>query len=90
MIDEPQPEGILADGLQQHRAGNLVLADQAYRRCLSAEPEHPQALAFLANILAQGGSFQLAIEYSSRALRKAPYLVEARFILGVGLLGLKH
>ena len=87
---EPQPGGVLAEGLQQHRAGNLVLAEQAYRACLSAQPEHPQALAFLANALARRGHFQLAIKCASRALRNAPYLGEARFILGAGLLGLSH
>ena len=87
---EPQPGRTLAQGLQHHRAGNLVLAEQAYRSYLSEEPEHPQALAFLANTLARSGQFQQAIECASRALRSAPYLGEARFILGAALLGLSH
>ena len=87
---EPTPGGILAEGLQHHRTGNLLLAEQAYRSYLSAEPEHPQALAFLANVLVRSGHFQQATECASRALRSTPYLGEARFILGAALLCLNH
>ena len=67
-----------------------MLAEKAYRSYLSAEPEHPQALAFLGNLLARSGHFQQASEYASRALRSAPYLGEARFILGAALLCLNY
>ena len=59
----------LAIAIQDHQAGRLQAAEQAYRQILSVEPKHADALHLLGVIAAQMGKLDVAVEYVSRAIR---------------------
>jgi tetratricopeptide (TPR) repeat protein len=61
---------LLADGLRLHRAGQLVEAEAHYRRVLTAQPGHGEALNLLGLISFQKGRYDLAVELISAAIER--------------------
>jgi predicted O-linked N-acetylglucosamine transferase (SPINDLY family) len=59
----------LAIGTRHHQAGQLALAEQAYRQVLSVEPNHPHALHQLGMLAMQARRFDAAVELFTQALR---------------------
>ena len=63
-------QALLQEGLRAHQAGRLFEAEEIYRRILTADPEHPQALGLLgaiADVASSAGSRRLVpIKGSSR------------------------
>jgi predicted O-linked N-acetylglucosamine transferase (SPINDLY family) len=61
----PQP---LAIAIQQHQAGRLQAAEQAYRQILAADPNHADAWHLLGVVAQQVGRRATAVEYIQRAI----------------------
>ena len=88
-----QPQAAGADDIDRivdaafahHQAGELDRAEALYRRALTEEPEHAEALHLLGLVAHQQGKFQSAIELISRALPELDDLPEAHLNLGNAL-----
>src|SRR5579862_4052229 len=62
---------------QQHQSGQLAEAEEGYRRVLTREPGHPQALHFLGVLAAQNKCPAVAIQLMQRAVAIDPGYAEA-------------
>jgi tetratricopeptide (TPR) repeat protein len=62
----------LQEGMQAHQAGQLPLAEQAYRRVLTAVPNQPDAIHLLGVLAHQAGKFPQAEALIRRALAQVP------------------
>ncbi len=71
--------------LQQHRAGRIPKARQAYRRILKAAPRHADALHMLGLLEHQAGHHATAIELLNQALAAGPASAELYTNLGSAL-----
>ncbi len=82
-------EALFEAGLALHRAGRPGEAEPYYRAVLDADPDHAQALQFLAVVALQSGRQAWAVELIERALRGRPGSVELWSNLGAacGTLG---
>ena len=58
----------LATAIQHHRAGRLQAAEQIYRRILTVDPDHADAIHLLGVIASQTGKLDLAVETIRRAI----------------------
>lgn len=67
---------------EQHRAGQLDIAEALYRKVLEVAPDDPDALHLLGVIAYQRGDAQQAVALISRALRLTPHAAEAHANLG--------
>lgn len=63
----------LSRALRHHQAGRLEQAEEAYRRILSHNPEHPDALHLLGTISYQWGKYDLAVELVQKAISRNPF-----------------
>jgi protein O-GlcNAc transferase len=61
--------GMLAQGLQYHKAGKLAEAEACYRRILAIQPNHPDALQLVGSIAYQVGRYDVAAEWIRSAIR---------------------
>lgn len=71
--------------LQCHGAGDLGRAEQAYRRILAAQPQHPDALHYLGVVGLQTGRFEDAVKLISQAVEQSPDYLDALSNLGNAL-----
>lgn len=62
----------LQAGIEHHRAGDLVEAENLYRSVLNAVPNDPDALHLLALVLAVEGQEQQAIAMIEKAIEQRP------------------
>ena len=67
ILEGRSPAEILRLGLQQHQAGQLDLAESAYRQVLLLTPDHPDALHLLGLIAYHRGQHEAAVENIGRA-----------------------
>ena len=58
----------LAAAIADHQAGRLEVAEARYRRLLSQQPEHPDALHLLGVLVGQQGQLKSAVDWMTRAL----------------------
>jgi predicted O-linked N-acetylglucosamine transferase (SPINDLY family) len=58
----------LAIAIQHHEAGRLQAAEQIYRKILSVDPDHIDALHLIGIAAFQTGQHEAAVEYISRAI----------------------
>jgi tetratricopeptide (TPR) repeat protein len=63
---------LLEAALEQHRAGELVLAEHLYRQVIDAEPNNAHAWHLLGALAGDQGDAALAIECLNKAIRLAP------------------
>jgi tetratricopeptide (TPR) repeat protein len=73
---------VLELAADRHRAGQLQEAEELYRQVLLEDPDHAVALYLLGLIAFRTGRNDLAIDYTSRALRIKPDYMEAHNNLG--------
>jgi len=73
---------VLADGLEQHRMGNLPRAEQECWTVLLFDPENHDALHLLGVLMDQKGDHQEAVRLLEKAVAKAPHV--AMFHLSYG------
>lgn len=66
MIDIPEA---LRTGLEHHRAGRLVEAEQLYRHVLQIHPRHAGAIHLLGLIAFQIGKHDVAVDYLTQAIK---------------------
>ena len=66
---------LLEAALEQHRAGELVLAEHLYRQVIDAEPNNAHAWHLLGALAGDQGDAALAIECLNKAIRLAKYVV---------------
>jgi predicted O-linked N-acetylglucosamine transferase (SPINDLY family) len=74
--------------MAHHRAGQLEMAEEIYRRILAVDPQHADALHLLGMIADQRGDQRLAIDYIRRALALEPNGAAGHNSLGNALLAL--
>ena len=72
----------LAVAVQQHQRGQLAMAARIYRRILTLDPAHSDALHLMALITRRSGQPQAALRMMRRALLLAPDTAEIRLNLG--------
>jgi predicted O-linked N-acetylglucosamine transferase (SPINDLY family) len=65
---QPVVDATLAAALQHHQAGRLPQAEQLYRRILTADPHHADALHLLGVVANQAGAPQAAVDLIGRAI----------------------
>jgi protein O-GlcNAc transferase len=73
---------LIRDGMAHHRAGQLVLAERAYRHALALDPGHPEALALCGMIAGQAGQLRAAVELFEHALKRDPRNADIHHNLG--------
>jgi tetratricopeptide (TPR) repeat protein len=73
---------LLQDGLRAHRAGQLAVAERAYRLILDTDPDHADALHLLGVAANQQGRADEAIALISRAVALCPAMAAYRVNLG--------
>lgn len=78
---------VLADGLEQHRMGNLPRAEQEYRTVLLFDPENHDALHLLGVLMDQKGDHQEAARLLERAVARAPHVAMFHLNFGNALVG---
>ncbi len=61
---------LLGEGVKHHQKGRLSEAEACYRRVLTAQPDHPDALHLLGVVAHQAGRHDLAVELIGRAIRR--------------------
>lgn len=71
--------------MEQHRKGDLVQAEKAYRELIASAPNHAGSIHNLGLVLYQRGDVDSAVEMYRRALTIAPNYDEAYNNLGVAL-----
>jgi len=81
----PEPQALLRQALDRHRAGAVDEADRLYRAVLAAEPGQPDALKFLGFLEQERGRFGEARQLLSAALRARPDDAAAWMRLGTVL-----
>src|SRR4051812_8618817 len=67
---------LLTTGLQHHQAGRLGEAEACYRRVLTVQPKHPDALHLRGVIAHQLKRYELAVQLISEAIERnqqSPY-----------------
>ncbi len=79
------PEALMGDALDRHRAGDLVSAEAGYARVLEMVVDHPHALHFLGVLSYQQGRLDKAVELLRRATIRVPEHVDAFCNLGIVL-----
>ena len=67
-----QIQELLTDAIELHQNGRLLEAEQAYRRILQIESNHPEALHLLGVIAHQKGHHQKAFQLISEAVGSKP------------------
>jgi Tfp pilus assembly protein PilF len=72
-------------GMAAHRGGDLAAAEQAYRRALDRDAEHPLARHYLGVILYQRGQVDDALPLLERAAAQVPEEPEFHNNLGLAL-----
>jgi Flp pilus assembly protein TadD len=94
--DEQQPLNIsalrsipqvLADGLEQHKIGNLSKAEEGYRTVLLFDPENHDAMHLLGVLMDQKGDHQEAARLLGQAVAKAPHVAMFQLNFGNALVG---
>src|SRR5262249_52232236 len=78
----PDLTDALNAALAQHRAGNLVLAEQLYREILASAPESADAWHLLGALCLQSGRPAQAVEAIGRAVALDPLKQESYNHLG--------
>ena len=71
--------------LRRHQAGHLAAAEALYRRILSHEPNHPEALHLLGVLASQTNRPEIAAELLGRAVAIRPRVAEYQSNLGNAL-----
>ncbi len=74
---------LLGLGLERHRAGRLLEAQQIYRQVLAVEPQLAEAWHLLGMVAYQCGNAELAVNCGQAALRLKPDFAEAHNNLSV-------
>jgi len=64
------PAELLGAGLKHQQAGRLAEAEACYRRVLSAQPDHGDALHLMGVIAHQVGRNDLAVELIGQAIKR--------------------
>jgi predicted O-linked N-acetylglucosamine transferase (SPINDLY family) len=72
----------LTAAVEQHQAGNLEVAEKAYRQVLAADPDNPDALQLLGVVHHQRGDSGEGLALLERALELAPDNPEIHVNLG--------
>ena len=80
----------LQDALENHRAGNLPAAEQAYRAVLRSAPQNADALSLLGVVLEAQGRGDEALAYIRQAIALDPQAPLFRVHLGNVLLSVGH
>lgn len=70
--DPKEINAILQSALMSHRAGNLQEAEAGYRKVLSLNPRHPDAMRLLGLIAISAGMYADGIDLLERAVALAP------------------
>ena len=76
---DPEIPEILQTALAFHQQGQAGDAEKLYSEFLMANPQHPQALAFLGACLAQNGRYQEADALLMQSIQLAPELADPRY-----------
>ena len=76
---------LFAAAFQQHQAGALREAEQAYKRVLALDPAHVDALHFLGVLAHQAGRSDIAAELIGRAISINSQIPESHYNLGLAL-----
>lgn len=71
-MQPPRTQELIASGLQHHRAGRFVEAEQLYETVLRTEPEHADALHLLGLLCHQAGRNERAVTLIERAIARNP------------------
>lgn len=71
-VDPKEVDAILQSAVMSHRAGNLQEAEAGYRRVLSMNPRHPDALRLLGMVAIAAGMYADGIDLMERAVALAP------------------
>jgi predicted TPR repeat methyltransferase len=79
------PDYLVDLGEEHHKAGRLKEAEAFYSNALKADPGHPGALYYLANIAYEDGRLRFAIRLLEDLLRSEPNDAEAWHLLGMVL-----
>ena len=77
---QPLPDMVLA--LEQHRAGRLAEAEQAYEAMLRIAPDNADALNLLGSLRKSQGRLTEAIALATQAAQSAPDRADIRYNLG--------
>ena len=86
----PDIQSLIDKAVQAHQAGQLPDAEAIYRKILTADPEHPEALGLLGTIALVSGQKEQAVEMISAAIAVKPDYAEAHSNLGAAFLGLQR
>jgi tetratricopeptide (TPR) repeat protein len=81
---------ILNSAMAKHRAGDLEEAAKLYRQALMAQPEHPDAMALLSNVLSLQGVHEEAIALIEKAVAGDEKSALFRFYHGNALMQAKR
>jgi predicted O-linked N-acetylglucosamine transferase (SPINDLY family) len=79
----PSIEGLMAQALGLHAAGQIAQAEVLYRQVLQRQPQHAAALHRLGVVALQAGHPQSAVELIGRSLQHEPRDAEAHCNLGL-------
>lgn len=66
------PGSALQRAILLHQKGNLKQAEKIYRKFLSVQPNHPDALHLLGVLMQQNGRHEKAIELIAKAISQSP------------------
>jgi tetratricopeptide (TPR) repeat protein/SAM-dependent methyltransferase len=89
-VVSPDIETLLAVALGHHNAGQLAAAEDAYRRILAVDPDHPRTLHFLGVLMHQVGRSEAAVELIAHAIDRDGRVPEFHYNLGIALESLKR
>lgn len=73
---------VLQQTIEQHRSNQLTAAEQGYHQILSVQPDHTEALYYLAALMKQQGAYKEAERLIKRLLISQPNSGMAWFSLG--------
>lgn len=76
-------QDIFAEAIRHHQAGRLAEAARRYRQVLDINPDFPEALNNLGNILAGSSRLDDAVMHYRKALELRPNYADAHRNLGV-------
>lgn len=79
-------QDIFAEAIRHHQAGRLAEAARRYRQVLDINPDFPEALNNLGNILAGSSRLDDAVMHYRKALELRPHYADAHRNLGGALL----
>lgn len=89
-VVSPDVETLLAVALGHHNAGQLAAAEDAYRRILAVDPDHPRTLHFLGVLMHQLDRSEAAVELIAHAIDRDGRVPEFHYNLGIALESLKR